>query len=838
MAYKITDVFEVDQIVHIKGNVYAVNSAVHDLLVYAKENSLPSGYAWMEFDPTDNECEIDIKSKEGQASTGDILKRVTSFATRLPQLITDVIIDEVFKAKGFDQHILAWRSDPDNEKDVKWVKDKGTRTNENIAYLTLDALCEAPARRREAIRKMTKNDSVGRINLDLRVPTIEMLIVFINNFFSTESGKSDIYELCARFGKTIWALAAFAISNRNTMIFTAYYQAAFGSIKNEVALFNQFSNMRVVDAREDNAEHQHAYYRSQGYKVVVICGLHTQDKDKWFDKYRWISELDDKFAVADEIDFGLTTKRTSELVQFLSSEFILMSGTGADKARVNFNIRKHETYTYEEMLAVKQLCEEDTSYVINKFNELIALIDPDNQFLSGLTYKQDLDIPEIGVWQRTLPADTNMSWQKVVQDPDKHGAIILRDTLVLLGADDDYPHLSIENAIKSQNRWFQQLGKTQQVIKPENFAVVEFLPHNTPINGLDGNNLQKYTMYRQRGAESSGSKIKFIHVDGTVKHVRTNIKKGYRQGDRVQIQNAEHFVKDHLRVAKDEGYEGVWICASQYAQRSFTIGQCYIVMLSYDRGEEGGTAQRTSRIASPLPGKTAGLIISNSFDPTRDDKVDSMLMSRTTSRMHRSGEDFDTAGRIVKRGFSIFSLNDNGDPIQWEWDEYLYRITINKNGFNAGVAREFAFAILESGQENIFRNGNKKKGNTKEELDKTFLTSLKPNDNSKKAATKTERNDQQTLLNVARNIVDKIHIAYFIGKKKSTDNLLDSLQNAIYFKELSEEFVLQFGIEPEHILQLIRENSILQELTSRSLYANINASKKNEDNLIEEFSFV
>lgn len=215
-----------------------------------------------------------------------------------------------------------------------------------------------------------------------------------------------------------------------------------------------------------------------------------------------------------------------------------------------------------------------------------------------------------------------------------------------------------------------------------------------------------------------------------------------------------------------------------------------------------------------------------------------MLMSRTTSRMHRSGEDFDTAGRIVKRGFSIFSLNDNGDPVQWEWDEYLYRITINKNGFNAGVAREFAFAILESGQENIFRNGNKKKGNTKEELDKTFLTSLKPNDNSKKAATKTESNDQQTLLNVARNIVDKIHIAYFIGKKKSTDNLLDSLQNAIYFKELSEEFVLQFGIEPEHILQLIRENSILQELTSRSLYANINASKKNEDNLIEEFSFV
>jgi hypothetical protein len=836
MTYKITDVYDTEEFVHIRGSLYAVNQTVYNEILRAKENRLAAGYAWTEFDPTDENFEIDPTQKEGQASTGDVIGRVTSFATRMPQLVTDVIIDEVFTKKGFDQEVLEWRSDPDNEKDVEWRKDKGTRTNENIAYLTLDALCEAPARRRDSIRKMTDNEQAGRIDLDLRVPSIEMLTVFISNYFNNKVNTNDIYELCARFGKTIWALSAFAISGKNNMIFTAYYQAAFGSIKNEVALFNQFSNMRVVDARDSDAEEQYLKHRANGYKVVIICGLHTQDKQKWFDKYRWVNQIQDKFSVGDEIDFGLTTERTSELVKFLSSEFELMSGTAADRARVHFNIRKHETYTYEEMLAVKQLSEENPQYVIDQFNKLVSMIDKDNHFLKDLTYKLELDIPEIGVWQRTIPAEHDMSWQKIAQSPVKHSGIIVRDTMVLLGADDEYAHLSLDNAIDAQNNWFKAMSKPQQVITPENFAIVEFLPHNTPINGKNGNNLEKIAAYRQQGVTKSGRNIKVINVDGTVKHIRTNVKKGYKAGDRVEIQNAEHFVKDHLRFAKEEGYEGVWICASQYAQRSFTVGQCYIVMLSYDSGAEGGTAQRTSRLASPYPDKDAGLVISNSFDPTRDDKVDAMLMNRTTSRMRRTGEDFDTAGRIVKRGFSIFSLNDNGDPMQWEWDEYLYRITVNKNGFNAGVARELTTAILQSGLEDNFRDGVKKKGSAGEKLDKTFLDDEDKKSNNKKNNNLTKK-EMQTLLNVARNIVDKVHIAYFIGKRNDTDSLLDSLRNTMYHTDLTEEFLSQFGVDPSYVIDIIENHNSLQELTSRALYANINASKKQEDELLEGFMF-
>jgi hypothetical protein len=514
-----------------------------------------------------------------------------------------------------------------------------------------------------------------------------------------------------------------------------------------------------------------------------------------------------------------------------------MSGTAADKARVHFKIRKHETYTYEEMLAVKQLCEEDPQYIVDKFNELVSLVNKDNHFLKGLTYKVDLDIPEIGAWQRSIPAEHNMSWQKLCMSPDKHSGIIVRDTMTLLGADDEHAYLSLENAINAQNDWFIAAGNPQRVITPENFAFVEFLPHNTPINGRNGNCLEKYAKYRQRGIDKSGRKIKAINVDGTVKHIRTNVKKDYKAGDPVTIQTAENFVKDHLRFAKEEGYEGVWICASQYAQRSFTIGQCYIVILSYDSGAESSTAQRTSRLASPLAGKDAGLVISNSFNPTRDDKVDAMLMNRTTSRMRRTGENFDTAGKIVKRGFSIFSLNNNGDPMQWEWDEYLYRITTNKNGYNASVARELARTILNKGYEDYFRQGVGKKGSKGDKLDNTFLDDDSNKKTNKKGKADLTKKEAQTILNVARNIVDKVHIAYYIGNKTDTDSLIDSLRNTTYYTNLTEEFNLQFGVDPSYVLDIIEKEPILQQLTSKALYANIIASKKYEDEQLEGFSF-
>ena len=382
--YNISDCYNFDEIVHIKGNVYAINEQVKQDFFKCAENKLPCGYAWTEFDPTDFLSMIASWNKEGQASTGNIYQRVTDFGNLKPQLITHIIISDVFKKSGFDQKILKWRSDPDNETDVIYdPKDKSKKSKELIVYTTIDALQEAESRRRNAIRKMTKNEEMARDKLDLRVPTVEMLIHFVKDFFSIETPKPrfgctykpivDIYELCARFGKTIFALCCFIISGKHTLVFTAYYQSAFASIKNEVSKWSLFSNIKIVDARLSDAKNIYRLYRKQGYKVVVICGIHKCND--WEKKYKWVRDIKDKIVIGDEVDFGFHTKNTSARVKFLQgmSYLLALSGTGADKMTVNFKTRKHRTYTMEQMLELKDYIEnENKNYEKQMFDKLMT----------------------------------------------------------------------------------------------------------------------------------------------------------------------------------------------------------------------------------------------------------------------------------------------------------------------------------------------------------------------------------------------------------------------------------------------------------------------------------
>ena len=99
--YNISDCYNFDEIVHVKGNVYAVNEQVKQDFFKCAENKSPCGYAWTEFDPTDFLSMIDPWNKEGQASTGNIYQRITDFGNLKPQLITHIIISDVFKKSGF-----------------------------------------------------------------------------------------------------------------------------------------------------------------------------------------------------------------------------------------------------------------------------------------------------------------------------------------------------------------------------------------------------------------------------------------------------------------------------------------------------------------------------------------------------------------------------------------------------------------------------------------------------------------------------------------------------------------------------------------------------------------
>jgi hypothetical protein len=232
----------------------------------------------------------------------------------------------------------------------------------------------------QAIQIERNNVKAGRIDLDLRVPTISMLITWVEDYITRDTLKKiDLYELCARFGKSIFCLSAFAISGRTLMVFGAYYQSAFSSIIDEVSLFNQFAHMRVVDGRESGAKELVEKYINEGFKVVLLAGLHH--RDNWEENYMWVNAWDpeDKLCFFDEIDFGVTTDNVSSKVKYLIGDAYaaLMSGTNIDKAHKNFGKRidKNQYYTYEEMLETRAYLKQHQEYAEEKLAELITLVE-------------------------------------------------------------------------------------------------------------------------------------------------------------------------------------------------------------------------------------------------------------------------------------------------------------------------------------------------------------------------------------------------------------------------------------------------------------------------------
>jgi hypothetical protein len=461
--------------------------------------------------------------------------------------------------------------------------------------------------------------------------------------------------------------------------------------------------------------------------------------------------------------------------------------------------------------------------------------------LKGLTVKHGLNIPEIGCWSRTIDADHNMNFQKLVKAPAKHSGIIVRDTEIFLGADDEFAHLSLDSAIEQQNDWFANSGKNCSIELPEMFAIMEFVPHNTNIRKTGKlskgaqNSLEKYAGYRQQGCNNSGRKIKVIPVSGVCKHIRTKTN-WYKQGDQVRIQDCEYYVKDHIKQAQEEGYDGVWIIASQYCQRSFTIGKIYIVILSYDAGAAGGTAQRTSRVSSPALGKTAGLIISNSFDHTRDEKIDSMLSSRAKSRMARTGESFVNAGRSVKRGFSIFTLNDNGDQIQLEWDAYTYRLALQQNGLANSLAREFHKKVKENAWEEKFmeatRRGNPSKGKN---LDGTYVDPEVSERNRKNRSNPTKGVSEAVILNALKYITENMDIVHRMATDNESKCILECIKGINNNNILFEEFFSQFNIEPSYLIDMLEEDIYLQELTNQLISVKLHVKVREHRQQVEDY---
>lgn len=141
----------------------------------------------------------------------------------------------------------------------------------------------------------------------------------------------------------------------------------------------------------------------------------------------------------------------------------------------------------------------------------------------------------------------------------------------------------------------------------------------------------------------------------------------------ISNKKAEKLVKERVELAQKTG-KNVLILSTCQAQRSFSVGEISAVFLAYDNGAVGTTIQKISRGLTPHKVGKVGRIISLSFDPNRDDKLDALILdtAKNYKKTHKLASIKDALTLVLKT-VDIFNCTEDG-AVKIDVDAYLETI--------------------------------------------------------------------------------------------------------------------------------------------------------------------
>lgn len=173
---------------------------------------------------------------------------------------------------------------------------------------------------------------------------------------SIEEGKRTIVaELCARFGKTIWSGALVRETEAQLTIVASYVLTSFASFKKDLTSFEQFKDLELIEADEEDWEEKVQHSLEAGLQTVVFlsmcAGGRRQDKIDFL-----FAQTPNKLVLIDEADFGVhQVKQSQPLIEARGEQdvVILMTGTNGDKAASVWPVDYYLSVTYPELLIEK-----------------------------------------------------------------------------------------------------------------------------------------------------------------------------------------------------------------------------------------------------------------------------------------------------------------------------------------------------------------------------------------------------------------------------------------------------------------------------------------------------
>lgn len=170
-----------------------------------------------------------------------------------------------------------------------------------------------------------------------------------------EGKRTIVAELCARFGKTIWSGALIRETNAQLTIVASYVLTSFASFKKDLTSFEQFRELELIEASEEDWEDKVQNSLEAGVQTVVFlsmcAGGRRQDKIDFL-----FSQPVNKLVIVDEADFGVhQVKQSTPLIEARGDQdvVVLMTGTNGDKAASIWPVDHYLSVTYPELLMEK-----------------------------------------------------------------------------------------------------------------------------------------------------------------------------------------------------------------------------------------------------------------------------------------------------------------------------------------------------------------------------------------------------------------------------------------------------------------------------------------------------
>jgi len=597
-----------------------------------------------------------------------------------------------------------------------------------------------------------------------QIEALDRIITFLN-----EGKQKIVAELAARFGKTLAYLSLLNYIDEKVMIVGSYYLTALSSFKKEIALYKDFADFKLLDLDDINFQESVNSCLPQGKKIVVVaslCGDKERNETVRNQNAEFVSKLNSKITVIDEADYGAHTDNCAPFVNKIGkgSPIILTTGTNSERASDNHKIDAAFKITYLDM----QMMALSNKMVLK--NDILKNCERAVEFEKNLVkvefYRFD--------WSQFVPIlsdkdpNFNPSFSKCSEDVNKNTAFWtgLYQTMIGINSDMDLNDYSLFNCLN---------GDPESVLQFVNMSNVQ-LKKLEKIASCVLN--QFYDVYAICGEDVEGK-------------------------------NAEQFVKDKIILAKQKGKK-VWIIASQMCQRSFSIHDINVVLLSYDNGDAGATMQKISRALTNGNRDKTGYIISLSIDGNRDDKIAPMIMDAAQQVAEHEGISLPDALRKVMKTFPIFQMDADGYAVKLLADEYAKELFSSSKGIRLAVNKESILAIdPDSEVFDILSQVETAPSTTKQIVEivkgKTFTSSTQNRQLSKKEKDELHSFIQKNIFNILDNLAVTLHYQKMMRDKITYSDLIQILNtekdssgmiglNGNQFSKIVEGGYIQKGI--------------------------------------------